>query len=192
MTQIEFHKAIKQLAKGDKQALQIIYEAYGKFIYAIVYDLIKSREDAEDITSEFFIKLIRVAGGFKKEYSHKAWIAQIARNMTIDLIRKRGKEVLLYEDTENGENPQNMFEIGNQEAQISPVEEQTILAEDIKQAMETLSFKEREIMDMKLLGDMKFREIAQTTGQPIGTVTWLYNQGIQKLRRCLKEYGKHS
>lgn len=189
MTQTEFHSAIKKLAKGDKQMLREIYEAYGKLIYAVVYDLLKSREDAEDVTSEFFIKLIRVAGSFKKEYSHKAWLVQIAKNMAIDWIRKRGREVLLYEDAETGEVRQDVLETGGQEIEAAPVEEKTILAADLKRAMETLSKKEQEIIDMKLLGDMKFREIAEATGQPLGTVTWLYNQGILKLRRCLKEYG---
>jgi RNA polymerase sigma-70 factor (ECF subfamily) len=43
---------------------------------------------------------------------------------------------------------------------------------------------------MKLVGGMKFREIAETLHQPIGTVTWIYNQAIKKLRRCLAEYEK--
>lgn len=189
MTQTEFHFAIKKLAKGDKQMLRAIYEAYGKLIYAVVYDLLKSREDAEDVTSEFFIKLIHVAGSYKKDHSHKAWLVQIAKNMAIDWMRKRGREVLLYEDAETGEVRQDVLETGKTEQTQDSVEEKTVLAADLKQAMEALSKKEQEVIDMKLLGDMKFREIAEATGQPMGTVTWLYNQGILKLRRCLKEYG---
>ncbi len=189
MTQTEFHTAIKKLAKGDKQMLHVIYETYGKLIYAVVYDLLKSREDAEDVTSEFFIKLIHVAGSYKKEHSHKAWLVKIAKNMAIDWMRKRGREVLLYEDAETGEITQNILETGGQEENVSSVEDTTVLETDLKNAMQTLMPKEQEVIDMKLLGDMKFREIAEATEQPMGTVTWLYNQGILKLRRCLKEYG---
>ena len=59
MTEHEFYTAIKGLAKGNKDMLHAIYDAYGRLIYTIVYDILKNREDAEDVTSEFFIKLIR-------------------------------------------------------------------------------------------------------------------------------------
>lgn len=68
------------------------------------------------------------------------------------------------------------------------VEKKAVLAEDMRQALETLSSKEREIVHMKLLGELRFKDISEATKQPMGTVTWLYNQGIKKLRRCLSGY----
>ena len=109
MTEHEFYAAIKGLAKGNKDMLRAIYDAYGRLIYTIVYDVVKNREDAEDVTSEFFIKLIRVAGTYQKKTSHRAWLIQIARNMAIDLLRKRGHEYLLHE-TEDA--PQDQLEEG--------------------------------------------------------------------------------
>ena len=106
--------------------------------------------------------------------------------MAIDLLRKRGHEYLLYE-TEDA--PQDKLEEGGTAEAASTVEEHVILAEDMRQAMQTLSDREREVLDLKLAGELKFRDIAETLGQPLGTVTWLYNQGIKKLRRCLKDYG---
>ena len=155
MTEHEFYTAIIGLAKGNKDMLHAIYDAYGRLIYTIVYDILKNREDAEDVTSEFFIKLIRVAGTYQKKTSHRAWLIRIARNMAIDLLRKRGHEYLLHE-TEDA--PQDQLEEGGTVETASTVEEHV-------------------------------REIAKTLGQPLGTVTWLYNQGIKKLRRCLREYG---
>lgn len=186
MTEHEFYTAIKGLAKGNKDMLHAIYDAYGRLIYTIVYDILKNREDAEDVTSEFFIKLIWAAGTYQKKTSHRAWLIRIARNMAIDLLRKRGHEYLLYE-TEDA--PQDKLEEGGMAETASTVEEHVILAEDMRQAMQTLSDREREVLDLKLAGELKFRDIAEVLGQPLGTVTWLYNQGIKKLRRCLKNYG---
>ena len=70
------------------------------------------------------------------------------------------------------------------------VEKKAVLAEDMRQALKTLSQKEREIVHMKLLGELRFKDISEVTKQPMGTVTWLYNQGIKKLRRCLAGYEK--
>ena len=71
----------------------------------------------------------------------------------------------------------------------STVEEHVVLAEDMRQAMQTLSDREREVLDLKLVGDLKF----PGDRKDFRTAAWhgdvLYNQGIKKLRRCLREYG---
>ncbi len=187
MTDNEFQLAMDALVCGNKNGLRAIYDAYMKLIYAVVYDVVKRREDAEDVTSEFFIKLIRVAPSFKKGSPHKTWLVTIARNMAIDFIRKNNREVLEYENEDSND---GIVEQGNASFDINPVEDKAILAEDMRQAMNTLSSKEKEVIDLKLIGQLKFKEIAQVTGQPMGTVTWLYNQGIIKLRRCLSGYEK--
>lgn len=192
MTDEEFQAAMDALCRGDKNALKHIYEAYIKLIYAVVFDVVKRREEAEDITSEFFIKLIRAAGGFKKGSPHRAWMVKIARNMAIDSLRKSSREVLEYaayntEAGENGSAEERLERMGAKE-HADDVEKRAVLAEDMRRAMQSLKPKEQEVIDMKLLGQLTFKEIAGITGQPMGTVTWLYNQGIQKLRRCLAEY----
>lgn len=190
MTDEEFQTAIYALANGDKNALRLIYEAYVRFIYAVVYDVVGRREDAEDITSEFFIKLVRVADSFRPGSPHRAWMVQIARNMAIDNLRKSRREVLEYEadETQTDGNTYSVIECAGAAEHAQEVEKKAVLAEDMRHAMQVLKPKEKEIVDMKLLGQLTFQEIADAMGRPLGTVTWLYNQGIMKLRRCLSEY----
>ena len=57
MTDREFEQCMSAMAAGDRDSLRHIYDAYLKLIYAVVYDTIGQREEAEDVTSEFFIKL---------------------------------------------------------------------------------------------------------------------------------------
>ncbi len=198
MTDEEFTLALELVLKGDKEGLRAIYEAYIKLIYSVVFDTVKRREDAEDITSEFFIKLIRVAGSFKKGLPHKKWLVTIAKNMSIDFLRKKEREILVDIKQENGSEQaeeaidriavKNDIAGGVTESAYSGVEQKAVLAEDMRKAMETLSLREREIVDMKLLGELRFKDIAEVTKQPAGTVAWLYNQGIKKIRRCLSGY----
>lgn len=190
MTDEEFQTAIYALAQGDKTALRLIYQAYVRLIYAVVYDVVGRREDAEDVTSEFFIKLVHIADGFRQGSPHRAWMVRIARNMAIDYLRKNRREVLEYEpsDMQEDRNVNSVLEQAGAAERAQEVEHSAILAEDMRQAMKSLKQKEKEIVDMKLLGQLTFQEIADATGKPLGTVTWLYNQGIMKLRRCLKEY----
>ena len=57
MTDREFGKYMSAIAQGDRESLRAVYDEYLKLIFAVVYDTIRQREEAEDVTSEFFIKL---------------------------------------------------------------------------------------------------------------------------------------
>lgn len=188
MTDEEFQTAIDALAQGDKNALKRIYEAYVRFIYAVVYDVLGNREEAEDITSEFFIKLVRVASSFRQGSPHRAWMVKIARNMAIDCVRKRKREMPEYAVEDETGHTESIFERSGAEKCADEQERKTVLMEDMRRAMQKLNPREKEIIDMKLLGQLTFQEIAEMVGRPMGTVTWLYNQGVKKLRRCLAGY----
>jgi RNA polymerase sigma-70 factor (ECF subfamily) len=197
MTDEAFQSAIDSLLAGNKDGLKRIYDAYVKLIYTVVFDVVGRREDAEDITSDFFIKLIRVAEQFKRGCPHKTWLVTIARNMALDFMRKSNRELLVMENGCEARNDGDALDRmaanppgSSENRMLNGVENKAILAEDMRRAMNELTPKEKEIADMKLVGDMKFREIAEILHQPIGTVTWTYNQAIKKLRRYLKEYEK--
>lgn len=170
MTDKEFEQCMSAMAKGDRNSLRQIYDAYLKLIYATVYNVIGHREEAEDITSEFFIKLYSIAGSYKPGNGHKRWMVTIARNMAVDRIRKIDREALVDElpETEQGSN----------------MEEQVVNSVSLNVAMESLKSDEREIVDLKVAGGFTFREISEMVGKPMGTVTWLYNNAIKRLRRC--------
>ena len=97
MTDREFGKYMSAIAQGDRESLRAVYDEYLKLIFAVVYDTIRQREEAEDVTSEFFIKLYRIADSYKKGTGHKRWLVTIAKNMAIDRIRKIDREMLVDE-----------------------------------------------------------------------------------------------
>ena len=57
MEEKQFNACMERMKSGDKDALHEIYEAYCGYIYSIVLSTVSNREDAEDVTSEFFMKL---------------------------------------------------------------------------------------------------------------------------------------
>lgn len=173
MTDKEFDGLMSAMADGSRAALKQIYEEYVKLVYAVIYDTIKSREEAEDITSEFFIKLFDIAGKYKPGNGHKKWLVTIARNMAIDRIRKLDREMVVDEFPEYS-NEEDRFE------------EQAALRMTMKQAMESLKSEERQVLDLKVVGGFTFKDISELLAKPQGTVSWLYNNAIKKLRRCQK------
>lgn len=185
MTDKEFESAMSKIRQGDKQGLQEIYEAYISLIYAIVKDVLQNKESAEDVTSDFFIKLWDKADYYKSGSGHKAWMSTIARNMAIDYLRKYRKEEAseLLNDIDPESFSQQFLE------NDSPVEREVIADVSVKEALSRLKEKERQIMNMKILGEMSFKEIADVLHIPLGTVTWRYRNAVNKLRRYGYETG---
>ena len=173
MQENQFHMCMKKIKTGDKSALHEIYEEYVGYIYSIVYQVVLNKEDAEDVTSEFFIKLWKLADTYESRNGHKAWIATIARNMAIDLLRKNKREVLTEDFADSiAEN-----------ASPDNVESEVISDMSLKEALNTLKPGEQEIVNLKIMGELTFQEIADILKQPLGTVTWRYQNAIKKLRR---------
>lgn len=171
MTQNEFEASVVKIQSGDKEGLREIYEAYISYIYTIVLGIIGSRENAEDVTSEFFIRLWTVADTYQANGAHKAWLATIARNMALDFIRKNKREI-----------PTEEFE---EDVSSEETPEQEVVGDmSVQEALAVLNEAERIVVDMKVLAEMSFREISETLNVPMGTVTWRYQNAIKKLRRC--------
>ena len=170
----QFHACMKGIRAGDRSALRVIYEEYVGYIYSIVYQVVLNREDAEDVTSEFFIKLWKLADTYKSRKGHKAWLTTIARNMAIDLLRKNKREILTEDFADSA--AENVFD--------DSVESDVLSDISLKAALDVLKPAEREIVNMKIMGDLTFQEIADILKQPMGTVTWRYQNAVKKLRRC--------
>jgi len=187
MTDIVFNECMERMRNGDQSGLHDIYNAYLAYIYSVVYTILQNKENAEDVTSDFFIKLWSIADKYKPGNGHKGYLATIARNMALDYLRKHKREMLIAEfessdeDTEGSISAENMSSIASQE---KSTEDMVIGDMTLKEALATLKPKEREVINMKIMSDMTFQEIAEALGRPLGTVTWQYREAIEKLRRC--------
>ena len=170
VTEAGFEKCIRARNRGDRNGLKEVYEEYVSYIYGIVRALLHNKEEAEDITSDFFIRLWEKSDTYKPGGGHKGWMATIARNMAVDYIRKHKREE--FSET-----------VSEQESDEN-VERQVLADISINEALSMLKESERKVVHLKIMGELTFREIAEILEQPMGTVTWHYNQAIKKLRRC--------
>ena len=192
MNEHQFEEAVARMVRGDKTGLKEIYENYVGYIYRIIYEVLRNKENAEDVTSDFFIRLWDKAEQFKPGSGHKGYLAVMARNMAIDFLRKHKKEELtaLMQDLGAGAEEEK-----RQGAWLAPqdvgssVEQEVVENMAITQALDLLKPSERQIVSLKILGELTFKEIAQCMEIPMGTVTWKYQNAIKKLRRCGYEQG---
>ena len=184
VTEERFAECMQAIANGDRDALKEIYEEYLPYLYTIVLGVVQQRETAEDVTSDVFIRIWNSAAKFQPGSGHKGWLATIARNMAIDELRKHKREVLMGGGGGDEENDGGGIEdFSEQETPSEGVEDEVVEQLSVMEALDRLKPEEREIVDMKVLSDMTFKEISEILQIPMGTVTWRYQAAIKKLRR---------
>ncbi len=71
MNEYQFEEAVARMVRGDKSGLKEIYENYVGYIYRIIFEVLRNKENAEDVTSDFFLRLWDKAEQFKPGSGHK-------------------------------------------------------------------------------------------------------------------------
>lgn len=177
MSDTEFEKNIRLMKQGKKEGLRAVYEAYLPTVYSAVMAILRQEQSAQDVTADFFIKLWNIAGQYQSGQPHRGWMLTIARNMAYDYLRKYRREELV------DEMPEDAVYGG-----VHALQEDLILSDmTLKQALNTLKEEEREIVSLKVMGELTFKEIARIMGKPPGTVAWKYRTALSKLKRCRYE-----
>ena len=190
-----FDRCMERIKQNDKEALKEIYVAYAGFLFHFILGILGNRENAEDVTSEFFIKLWDIADKYVPGTGHRAWLSRIARNMAIDFLRKNKREIpydagerefemLAASDESTAEGGKKGGGYKSESDNRDATAEEAVSNLTAKEALERLKPAEREIVHLKIIGDMTFEEISDLLETPMGTVTWRYREAMKKLRRC--------
>ncbi len=184
MTDNRFETCILLIKQGDRSGLREIYNEYCKIIYSVMLSVVKNNADAEDLTSDFFLKLWeKLCDTYKSGNGHKRWLTVTARNMAIDFLRKNNRTELIIDNPDDDE--ENSPHI---EPQSSDNTESAAIGNlTVREALEKLNNSEREIINLKLFVGFTFKEIAEALNAPLGTVTWKYNRALKKLTDYVKE-----
>lgn len=169
---------IKRIADGDEEALKKLIRLYRDRVFLYVYGLTGNYEDSEEITAETFFQIWRSAKNFKGLSKPSTWIFGIARNLTMNLLRKRRRELQAYEledrdfPVQDEELPQNV--------------------ELLRAAIERLSPIHREVIHLAFYEELSYSEIAKVLGVPENTVKTRVFYAKKKLKEIVRELeGEH-
>ncbi len=170
--------------KGDEKALGILIKRYLKPIYSFVYRYIGSASQAEDITQEVFVKMWRHLKKFDKKKSFKTWIFSIAKNASIDFLRK--KKALPFSEFENEKGDNFLIDSF---VDFAPLPDELFQQENLaslsSSAIEKLSPKYRMVLFLRYNDHFTFREIADSLDEPLETIKSRYRRGLILLREIL-------
>jgi RNA polymerase sigma-70 factor (ECF subfamily) len=169
---------IRQLNRGNKQALRQIYERYREDLFTIAVSLIGDRDLAEDCLQDAFVRLAEAAGQLQVRSHLKGYLTMAIVNKARDRMRRKKRQVdVLIEDL-NIPDP-----MPHPDAQLVDNEQQQRLLI----AMERLPMDQRDVFVLHAQGQLTFRQIAQQQAVSVRTVHSRYRYAIEKLRSLLSK-----
>ena len=178
---------IEQYENGHKQSLNILVERYMGPVYNLAWRLLGRKEEAEDITQEVFLKIIKNLHTFNKEKNFKVWIFSITRNTVIDYFRKKKHIVFSALDSIDDEGSSFEYEIKDEADDSYLILEKKENLKELEKALEVLTDNERMIISLKHTEDMTFMEIGEVMDEPLNTVKSRYTRALKKLKHRIKQ-----
>ncbi len=166
-------------ARGDASALKTLYERYVGRTKAVALRVLGSASEAEETVQETFVEVWRRAGQYDPARGAvRAWIVTIARSRAIDRLRSRGAGERSVAGLAREQRPQNA---------PSPLEDavQHAERERVLAALAQLPEPQRRVIELAYYEGRSQREIAESTGEPLGTVKTRVRLALDKLAGLL-------
>jgi RNA polymerase sigma-70 factor (ECF subfamily) len=166
----ECEKSLMKIADGDHDALRVVHKYMNRQIYAVAYAVLRDFALADDIVQETYVKIMEKASSYEKGTNARAWILSIARNLSIDVYRRRSFDCA---EQETGDE-ENRFDEGS-----------VLFSMEVKRALDTLDDEERQIVTMKVYAELKHKMIAKILDISEEACKKKYQRAIAKLRVLL-------
>jgi RNA polymerase sigma-70 factor (ECF subfamily) len=181
MTDQELMSAV---SAGDGEAAEELVLRYRKRLFKYLLGWVKSPEEALDLTQEALFKVCGKAHLYNGSAPASAWIFKVARNLVID--RSRGKEYQVVSAAVPLEGVERAGRLGS----VAGPERWTLRKEitnRVKKAIEELPPRQKEVVQLRLLADLKLEEIADTMGLSLGGVKSTLHNALKSLRVALAD-----
>ena len=161
--------------RGDESAMASLFDRYSKVVYSVSLRVLRDPASAEDVLQEIFMQIWRNPDGFiATRGSLGGWLAVVSRNRSIDTLRrKRPSEQV---DEMNIASPYNLAD----EA------ERNNMMEKARDVIHLLPAEQRKTLEMAFFDGLTHSEIAEMTGDPLGTVKTRIRSALGTLRKAFK------
>ncbi|HOG92393.1 MAG TPA: sigma-70 family RNA polymerase sigma factor [Opitutaceae bacterium] len=183
---------VARFKDGDEGAYNEMVSRYWGRIYAMVHQLLRNQQDAEEVTQDAFIRAHRGLANFRGESAFSTWLYQIATNLARNRYwywwRRKRDHTVSFDQPVGGENETTLAEIIP--AEVETPGDATVTQEfvgRIAAGMEKLNPKHREILILRNVKNLSYEEIADILGISVGTVKSRIARARENLRAQLGE-----
>jgi RNA polymerase sigma-70 factor (ECF subfamily) len=176
---------VQRYREGDESAYAELLKRHLQLVYTYVYRLVREPDASEDIAQETFVKAWKSLKNYDPKTSKfKTWLLRIARNSSIDYLRKKKHVPLSYFDTDEGTNVLAETVSSEEESVIEKLERQGD-AQMVRSLVEKLHPKQQEVLLLYYAGDTTFEEIASVLNEPTNTIKSRHRRALAALKNLL-------
>lgn len=175
---------LRRACRREPQALHELVEAYSPRVFGLLYRLTGSRDVAEDLLQETFLRVVRTIEQYQHAGRFESWLFRIAANLARDRARKvrRRGEVVPLDGTWVAREPL----VSGCAAPGSGDPYERLAGREagrrLEAGLERLSDADREIILLRHYSELSFREIAEMLGIPLGTALARAHRALKRLR----------
>jgi len=174
-TRTEDAALVARVRSGDHAAMTTLYDRYSGLVYAVALRVLGETAAAEDILQEVFLQLWRNPGAFDAARGKLApWLAVIARHRAIDQLRGRREHTDIEDITLSVD------------AHLEEAADRDRAAAKVRGALGGMPAEQRKALEMAFFQGLTHTEIAQQTGDPLGTVKTRIRNGLIQLRKAFQ------
>lgn len=167
----ELKELFIEIKNNNKIAFEKLYSKYNKTVYGIAFSILKNKPDSEDVVQTVFTKIYTLEKDKLPKDKIGSWLYSVTKNETLLLLRKK----------DNSVNLEDIYSIKDENNEIYKF----ISQDSYNRLINSLNPKEQEVVSLKLLSDLTFKEIGNLLGESTNTVKWRYYKAIHTLKITL-------
>lgn len=172
---------VTQVAGGDSAALEVLYDRYASRVLGVSLKIIGDQALAEDLLQETFWRVWQSAARYQPQLGPFAgWLFRIARNLSIDAYRRRNVRPQTLTSA-NGSDP-ILEETPDPDTDVAEQAQSSLTGRQIRKALASLPGVQRQVIELAYFYGMTRQEIAEVTGEALGTIHTRARLALQKLR----------
>ena len=175
------------LADNDLAALELLYDRYSTLVFSVSLRVLRDTHLAEHVVQEVFLRLWRQPTSYDPARGRFiSWLMSVTRNRSLDELRRVTRR-MRSEDAEDDSMGNEIPAVGN----LDDPQVELMVAEAraaVRAAMTRLPPAQRRVIELSYFSGLTHVEIAERTGDPLGTVKTRVRLGMRKLRDSLADY----
>src|SRR6187551_767662 len=174
---VDVRALVERAQRGDRSALEELYLLHFDRIYSYLHMSVGNRHDAEDLTTQTFLKMLEAIGRFRwQAVPFSAWLFRIAHNLAIDHFRARKR----VQPEDEVPEPSGLEESSAEDQAFDSIGRAGML-----ELIERLSAEQRQVLTLKFLFGFVNAEVAGILGKTEGAVKSLQHRALASLQKQL-------
>ncbi len=179
----ELTRLIRRVAGGDRDALRSVYDRTSAKLFGVCLRVTRDRDAAEDILQQVYLKVWNRAGRFDPDHASPiTWLCAVARNASIDWLRKHGRSAPLEGGTEEAEAEADDTGLDEALDAMAADEDRAHIFDCLK----ALPAEQERAIRLAFFDGLSHSELAGTMRKPLGTTKSWIRRGLLQLRGCLQ------